>query len=201
MLYRYMNKEAGITLTQVLVLLVIILIVCAVTTIIFNQKLKTEGETSIKANMLVLQGKCNVSKEKADIVSTQEQSKTNGKKVEIAEEEFKKYGQKVSEAKETNSVIQSFLSLNILKESEYESYYVLYDDDLKSLKVDFTNKKGAYYIVNYDNGEVIYTSGIEGKYKVSEMVNEVVESSSSDFNTEELGEPFETEEGEDAPKN
>lgn len=201
MLYRYMNKEAGITLTQVLVLLVIILIVCAVTTIIFNQKLKTEGETSIKANMLVLQGKCNVSKEKADIVSTQEQSKTNGKKVEIAEEEFKKYGQKVSEAKETNSVIQSFLSLNILKESEYESYYVLYDDDLKSLKVDFTNKKGAYYIVNYDNGEVIYTSGIEGKYKVSEMVNEVVESSSTDFDTEELGEPFETEEGVDAPEN
>lgn len=196
-----MNKEAGITLTQVLVLLVIILIVCAVTTIIFNQKLKAEGETSIKANMLVLQGKCNVSKEKADIVSTQEQSKTNGKKVEIAEEEFKKYGQKVSEAKETNSVIQSFLSLNILKESEYESYYVLYDDDLKSLKVDFTNKKGAYYIVNYDNGEVIYTSGIEGKYKVSEMVNEVVESSSTDFNTEELGEPFETEEGVDAPEN
>ena len=196
-----MKKEAGITLTQVLVLLVIILIVCAVTTIIFNQKLKTEGETSIKANMLVLQGKCNVSKEKADIVSTQEQSKTNGKKVEIAEEEFKKYGQKVSEAKETNSVIQSFLSLNILKESEYESYYVLYDDDLKSLKVDFTNKKGAYYIVNYDNGEVIYTSGIEGKYKVSEMVNEVVESSSTDFNTEELGEPFETEEGVDAPEN
>lgn len=196
-----MNKEAGITLTQVLVLLVIILIVCAVTTIIFNQKLKIEGETSIKANMLVLQGKCNVSKEKADIVSTQEQSKTNGKKVEIAEEEFKKYGQKVSEAKETNSVIQSFLSLNILKESEYESYYVLYDDDLKSLKVDFTNKKGAYYIVNYDNGEVIYTSGIEGKYKVSEMVNEVVESSSTDFNTEELGEPFETEEGVDAPEN
>lgn len=196
-----MNKEAGITLTQVLVLLVIILIVCAVTTIIFNQKLKTEGETSIKANMLVLQGKCNVSKEKADIVSTQEQSKTNGKKVEIAEEEFKKYGQKVSEAKETNSVIQSFLSLNILKESEYESYYVLYDDDLKSLKVDFTNKKGAYYIVNYDNGEVIYTSGIEGKYKVSEMVNEVVESPSTDFNTEELGEPFETEEGVDAPEN
>ena len=196
-----MNKEAGITLTQVLVLLVIILIGCAVTTIIFNQKLKIEGETSIKANMLVLQGKCNVSKEKADIVSTQEQSKTNGKKVEIAEEEFKKYGQKVSEAKETNSVIQSFLSLNILKESEYESYYVLYDDDLKSLKVDFTNKKGAYYIVNYDNGEVIYTSGIEGKYKVSEMVNEVVESSSTDFNTEELGEPFETEEGVDAPEN
>ena len=196
-----MNKEAGITLTQVLVLLVIILIVCAVTTIIFKKKKKTEGETSIKANMLVLQGKCNVSKEKADIVSTQEQSKTNGKKVEIAEEEFKKYGQKVSEAKETNSVIQSFLSLNILKESEYESYYVLYDDDLKSLKVDFTNKKGAYYIVNYDNGEVIYTSGIEGKYKVSEMVNEVVESSSTDFNTEELGEPFETEEGVDAPEN
>ena len=78
---------------------------------------------------------------------------------------------------------------------------MLYDDDLKSLKVDFTNKKGAYYIVNYDNGEVIYTSGIEGKYKVSEMVNEVVESSSTDFNTEELGEPFETEEGVDAPEN
>ena len=63
-----MNKEDGITLTQVLVLLVIILIICAVSTFIFNQKIKTEGETSIKANMLVIQGKCNVSKEKADLV-------------------------------------------------------------------------------------------------------------------------------------
>ena len=90
-----MNKEDGITLTQVLILLVIILIICAVSTYIFNQHVKTEGETSIKANMLVIQGKCNVSKEKAEIVSTQEQSNTTGNKVEIAEEESRIYGKKV----------------------------------------------------------------------------------------------------------
>ena len=187
-----MSKEDGITLTQVLVLLVIILIICAVSTFIFNQKIKTEGETSIKANMLVIQGKCNVSKEKADIVSTQEQSQTTGNKVEIAKEESTMYGQKVSEAKQDNEIIQNFLSLNILKEAEYDSYYVLYDNDLESLKVDFLNEKGAYYIVNYETGEVIYTSGINGKYKVSEMVNEVVNSVSEDTGTDEVGENTET---------
>ena len=69
---------------------------------------------------------------------------------------------------------------------------MLYDNDLESLKVDFLNEKGAYYIVNYETGEVIYTSGINGKYKVSEMVNEVVNSVSEDTGTDEVGEETET---------
>ena len=109
-----MNKEDGITLTQVLILLVIILIICAVSTYIFNQHIKSEGETSIKANMLVIQGKCNVSKEKADIVSTQEQANTVGNKVEIAEEESRIYGQKISEKKDNDEIIKQFLTLNII---------------------------------------------------------------------------------------
>ena len=168
-----MKKEDGITLTQVLILLVIILIICAVSTYIFNQHLKAEGETDIKANMLVIQGKCNVSKEKADIVSTQEQSNTTGNKVEIAEEESRIYGKKISELKDSDEIVKAFLALNIIKEDEYESFYVLSDSDLEGLKIDFVNEKGAYYIVNYESGEVIYTGGIEGKYKISEMVNDV----------------------------
>lgn len=168
-----MKREDGITLTQVLILLVIILIICAVSTYIFNQHLKAEGETDIKANMLVIQGKCNVSKEKADIVSTQEQSNTTGNKVEIAEEESRIYGKKISELKDSDEIVKAFLALNIIKEDEYDSFYVLSDSDLEGLKIDFVNEKGAYYIVNYESGEVIYTGGIEGKYKVSEMVNDV----------------------------
>ena len=135
--------------------------------------MKAEGETDIKANMLVIQGKCNVSKEKADIVSTQEQSNTTGNKVEIAEEESRIYGKKISELKDSDEIVKAFLALNIIKEDEYESFYVLSDSDLEGLKIDFVNEKGAYYIVNYESGEVIYTGGIEGKYKVSEMVNDV----------------------------
>lgn len=168
-----MKREDGISLTQVLILLVIILIICAVSTYIFNQHMKAEGETDIKANMLVIQGKCNVSKEKADIVSTQEQSNTTGNKVEIAEEESRIYGKKISELKDSDEIVKAFLELNIIKEDEYESFYVLSDSDLEGLKIDFVNEKGAYYIVNYESGEVIYTGGIEGKYKVSEMVNDV----------------------------
>lgn len=168
-----MKREDGITLTQVLILLVIILIICAVSTYIFNQHLKAEGETDIKANMLVIQGKCNVSKEKADIVSTQEQSNTTGNKVEIAEEESRIYGKKISELKDSDEIVKAFLALNIIKEDEYDSFYVLSDSDLEGLKIDFVNEKGAYYIVNYESGEVIYTGGIEGKYKISEMVNDV----------------------------
>ena len=168
-----MKREDGISLTQVLILLVIILIICAVSTYIFNQHMKAEGETDIKANMLVIQGKCNVSKEKADIVSTQEQSNTTGNKVEIAEEESRIYGKKISELKDSDEIVKAFLELNIIKEDEYESFYVLSDSDLEGLKIDFVNEKGAYYIVNYESGEIIYTGGIEGKYKVSEMVNDV----------------------------
>ena len=168
-----MNKEDGITLTQVLILLVIILVICAVTTYIFHQHVKSEGETSIKANMLVIQGKCNVSKEKADIVSTQELANTIGNKVEIAEEESRIYGSKISDIKDNDEIIKKFLTLNIINEEEYESYYALSDSDLEGLKVDFRNEKDAYYIVNYETGEVIYTGGLDGKYKVSEMVNDV----------------------------
>ena len=187
-----MSKEDGITLTQVLILLVIILIICAISTYIFNQHMKAEGETDIKANMLVIQGKCNVSKEKAEIVSTQEQSNTTGNKVEIAEEESRIYGKKISELKDSDDIVKSFLELNVIKEEEYESFYVLSDSDLEGLKVDFSNEKGSYYIVNYESGEVIYTAGIEGKYKVSEMVNDVVINQVQEIKEEEE-QPEETE--------
>lgn len=192
-----MRREDGITLTQVLILLVIILIICAISTYIFNQHIKTEGETSIKANMLVIQGKCNVSKEKADIVSTQEQTNTNGNKVEIAEEESRIYGQKISEIKDSDEIVKKFLELNIIKEEEYERYYVLSDSDLEGLKVDFLNEKGAYYVVNYETGEVIYTLGIDGKYKVSEMVNDVEVTTAVEEVTTEETETEETTEGTD----
>ena len=197
-----MNNEDGITLTQVLILLVIILVICAISTYIFNQHIKTEGETSIKANMLVIQGKCNVSKEKADIVSTQEQTNTTGNKVEIAEEESKIYGQKISEIKDSDEIIKAFLPLGILNESEYDSYYALSDSDLQSLKVDFINEKGAYYLVNYDTGEVIYTLGIDDIYKLSDMINGVdinrnavveEEPEETDEATEDTGESTETQ--------
>ena len=68
-----------------------------------------------------------------------------------------------------DSIINDFVSKKIITESEYEDYYVLSDEDLKKLEINVENEENSYYLVNYKSGEVIITSGIDGKYKLSEI--------------------------------
>ncbi len=165
-----MVDEKGMSLTGVLVLLIILLVIISVTTIIFNHSIQNGAKEEIKSNMLLIQGKCNVTKEKVDIVTTQEASKTTGEKVEIQQTEAIMYGRKVSDIKDNDPIVSEFLTKGILTEKEYETFYVLYDADLEALSLTFKNEEGALYIVNYETGEVIYTAGIDEKYKISDMV-------------------------------
>lgn len=68
-----------------------------------------------------------------------------------------------------DKIITEFLEKNILNQNEYDKYYVLNNDDLKKLEIDVENEKDSYYLVNYSTGEVIITSGFNGKYKLSEI--------------------------------
>ena len=75
----------------------------------------------------------------------------------------------VDDGKIDDPIIKEFLNKNIIPEEEYKNYYVLTDDDLKRLDVDVKNEENAYYLVNYTSDEVIIKSGLNGKYKLSEI--------------------------------
>lgn len=75
----------------------------------------------------------------------------------------------VDDGKIDDPIIKEFLNKNIIPEEDYKNYYVLTDDDLKRLDVDVKNEENAYYLVNYTSDEVIITSGLNGKYKLSEI--------------------------------
>lgn len=173
-MYSIIIDEKGITLRTVLFMLIAILVIISIFFFFFNNYLDKQDSENIKANMLVIQGKCKVSKEKSDIKTVQDKTSTDGAKVDIPEDETIIYGKKVSELKDSDEIIKQFLTLNIINDNEQEQFYVLADDDLEKMECDFKNEPGAYYLVNYSNGEVIITSGVDGKYKISEMVDDKV---------------------------
>lgn len=74
-----------------------------------------------------------------------------------------------------NINIDSFKAKNIIKEDEYEKYYLLDANCLEKMDLnELINKHPGYYIVNYDSYEVVYTEGYKNKegvlcYKISDL--------------------------------
>ena len=74
-----------------------------------------------------------------------------------------------------DSILQEFLSNNILSESEYEKYYVLKDENLATAGLEITNYQDSYFIINYETYEVIVSKGCkysekEILYKLSDII-------------------------------
>lgn len=71
--------------------------------------------------------------------------------------------------------IQDFFDKNIIEQSEYEKYYLLDKDALQQCGLeDLVNSYDGYFIVNYDNYDVIYTKGYKNSnglwcYKISDL--------------------------------
>ena len=89
-------------------------------------------------------------------------------------EEKQYLGTKLSEMR-NDSILQEFLSNNILSESEYEKYYVLKDENLATAGLEITNYQDSYFIINYETYEVIVSKGCkysekEILYKLSDII-------------------------------
>ncbi len=71
--------------------------------------------------------------------------------------------------------MQEFNSKNIIAQEDYEKYYLLDEQALKDAGLDeLIGKYDGYFLVNYDNYEVIYTNGYENSngiwcYKISDL--------------------------------
>ena len=66
-----------------------------------------------------------------------------------------------------------------ITEENYDKYFILsmQDFDTMGISADMKNKGDSLFIVNYEDGEVIYTKGIKVngkiKYKLSDIVKKV----------------------------
>ena len=99
--------------------------------------------------------------------------------------------------------IDGFKAKNIIKEEEYEKYYLLDAECLEKMDLkELVNKHPGYFIVNYETFEVVYTEGYTNKegvlcYKISDLekynkieepVNEQLTEETTEEQTEQTNE-------------
>lgn len=153
-----MKKNKGMGMIQLIVMILfIILIVATIVYFVRIQYHEARIET-IKTDMLQVQWKIK------DYIDKQT----------VKGEEKQYLGTKLSEMR-NDSILQEFLSNNILSESEYEKYYVLKDENLATAGLEITNYQDSYFIINYETYEVIVSKGCkysekEILYKLSDII-------------------------------
>ena len=147
-----MKSEKGLGIIGIILIIIIIAGLITGAVYIVNKSIDKEENDQIRSNMLLIQGTC--ARLKQDSIK----SKNTDMYV----------GTKISDMNE-DEIINNFKSQNIIEQDKYDKYYCLTNDNLKTLELDIENEEGSYYLINYDENEVIITKGYNGKYKLSEI--------------------------------
>lgn len=168
-----MKRESGVGVVG------IILIVCFICGVAFGiyylvmEKRTNEKDNLIKSDMLLIQGAGKVLYDDCIMKKTED----------------KLIGTKLSETDKNeninNEIINTFKETNTIEKDKYEKYFVLTDDNLAELKIDVKNEENSYYIIGYEDDEVIITQGYNGKYKLSEIDNDEDSEENKEKNVEE----------------
>ena len=138
-----MKKENGLTHMTTIFLVIIILVLILVAVHFVELQYKNEESETIKTNMLAIQGK-------AKIIAEEEKAL----KKELA-------GIKISDKKEEENIKKLLEQQNITID-ENSKYYVLDKENLKEIGLgNIELESDQYYIVNYDNLEILYTKGVQ----------------------------------------
>ena len=139
----FLSKNSGKRI--IVLLLIIFAVICFVQYI--NYYVKKEKAKNFQADILLVQAK-------VEIV------KTNN---DMNKEENPLKGFILAELPE-NIDIKQFLEKNVIAEEEYAKYYLLDSSSLEQMGLqDLVNKYKGYFIVNYENFEVVYTEGYENE--------------------------------------
>ena len=180
-----MKSDKGMGYIPVIIIIIVVAILVAAGVYFIRIKLNEEKIETLKTNMLLIQWKAR------NYVDTKK----------AAKEEVTYVGTKVSEIQD-NSLISEWLEKDVITEEEYEKYYVLNDEDLKSLSSEVLNEEGSYYLVNYDTYEIVITKGCyynedEILYKLSDIERGALEKEETiEENVEEVEENKEEPQGE-----
>ena len=102
-----------------------------------------------------------------------------------------------------NIDIKAFLEKEVITQVEYEKYYLLDSVSLEQMSLqELIGKYPGYFIVNYDDYEVVYTEGYENEnglwcYKISDLnkkpeIQNVIPNQESVENSQDVAVPSET---------
>lgn len=147
-----MKKESGMGLLAIIFIIVLIIVLVVLGYYTVKKITKDKKLEDIKANMLLIQGKCKI---------LEENTKVNKNEDNIV-------GKKVSDMKE-DQIVAQFLEKKIIPEDKLDKYYVLSNEDLNNMEIDVQNEENSYYIVNYEEDSVYITKGY-----MNEETNEIV---------------------------
>lgn len=196
-----MRQEDGKgTVKLVLIIFLIIVVVFFLARYVINI-VKKEQVKSIQADILLVQAKVEIVKGKYNM--NKDENPLKGVKMSERTDEFQ---------------LGIFLSKNVIAEDEFDKYYILNSTSLEEMDLkQLVGKYPGYFIVNYDDFEVIYTDGYENEhglwcYKLSDLKKELsrehavptfnvttIENEENAENTEEEGEESSEEQPAEEP--
>ena len=151
------RKSVVLTYVKIVIVLVIIAAIIYVAVQFLGTKYNEEEFETLKTDMLLVQGKI-------EVVS---------QKIDIEEEGVEYIGTSIKENKDDEK-IQNLINNNIIDiNSKKNKYYCINNDSLNELGLENV-RVDDYYIVDYENNEVIYINGIKNEngdtiYKLSDM--------------------------------
>ena len=137
-----MNSEKGM---GIIAIIIAVLVIIGIAIFAYNFVINTADEQKledIRANMLLIQGKCKILQETTKVNNNQDGLK----------------GRKLSEMQE-DSIVSEFLNKNIIDSSKLDKYYALSNEDLSAMELDIKNEEDSYYVVNYEENMVYITKG------------------------------------------
>lgn len=147
-----MKTENGMGLLAIILVIILIIALVFGGYYFIKNLVKDKKIENIKANMLLIQGKCKIIEENTKVNKNEDAIK----------------GKKVSDMKE-DTIISEFLTKGFLPQDKLDKYYVLTNEDLNSMEIDVQNEENSYYIVNYEEDSVYITKGY-----LDESTNEIV---------------------------
>lgn len=187
-----LKSDKGMGYIQVIIIIIFIAVVVAGSIYFLRIQLNERYIETIKTNMLLIQWRAREYKDE----------KT------VAGEEIVYIGTKVSDMQD-DYIVADIIQKQLLKEDKYDKYYVLKDEDLEALAVDVRNEEESYYIINYEDLDIIISKGCKYDeertlYRLSDIEttaeeageekNEEEENSTGEEQKEENGETEKQEE-------
>lgn len=149
-----MKEEKGIALITLIIILVVLGLIIFTGLKYAENYMKKQEIEDIKANMLAIQSVITHINNKKTV--DKENNALVGTKLDL-------------ESNQTTYIINEELKTTLLEKEETELYILneeeLKNNGIKNVKVNETE----FYIVDYNSGEVFYSLGVEGKYKLSEI--------------------------------
>ena len=179
-----MGREEGKSLIKLTIAIVVIIILVALGVRYTIKMINSEKVKNFQYDMLLVKNKTEV---------------YNAKHT-LNKDENPLLGYQLSQLPEDIN-ISEFKDKHIIADNEYEKYYLLDSASLEKMDLgELVNKYPGFFIVNYENYEVIYTQGYENKnglwcYKISDL-EKTPEEPKKQNNEQEQNNTAESAEGE-----